>query len=453
MRILHYFLGFPPYRTGGLTKFVYDLMCGQKDNGDEVIALWPGKINFFNNDKIKIRKKKNINGIVNFEIINPLPISLDEGIIDILEYTKKCDKEKYLKYLKKIKPDVIHIHTLMGLHKEFIEAAMENNIKIIFTAHDYFGICPKVTLYNNGETCVDDCNCKKCIQCNYSALSLNKIKILQSPIYRLLKNFKLVKALRKKHRKKFFKNEETGLKEEYDKNYNEICIKEKEYQDLRKYYIEMLEKIDMIHFNSNLTKEIYLKYIKPKKYEVVSITHKDISDNRNNKYIKSNKIRFTFLASTKPYKGFYLLKDVLDEIYKEKKDDFELNVYGNVTDKSKYMIIHENGFNQNDLPEIFSKTDILVAPSLWYETFGFTVLEALSYGVPVIISANVGAKDIVGDFGIIVKTNNKKDLKEKIENLDKDKIMKMKNKIQKDFTIKTWNEFCKEIENLYKEIK
>ena len=29
------------------------------------------------------------------------------------------------------------------------------------------------------------------------------------------------------------------------------------------------------------------------------------------------------------------------------------------------------------------ETDIMVAPSIWYETFGFTVLEALSYGVPV----------------------------------------------------------------------
>lgn len=451
MKVLHYFLGFPPYRSGGLTKFAYDLMCGQKDNGDKVIALWPGKINFFKNDKIRIKKKKNVNGIISFEIINPLPVPLDEGIGDVSEYTKKCDKKIYIEYLKKIKPDVIHIHTLMGLHKEFIEAALENNIKTIFTAHDYFGICPKVTLYNNGTPCIDDCNCKKCVECNYSALSLNKIKIMQSPIYRLLKNLKFVKFLRKKHRKNFFIKENTALKDETEKKYDEISIKE--YQDLRKYYVEMLEKIDMIHFNSNLTKEIYLKYINPKKYKVLSITHKDISDNRNNEYVKSDKIRFTFLASTKPYKGFYLLKDVLDEIYKEKKYDFELNVYENVTEKSEYMIVYKDGFTQMDLCEIFSKTDILVAPSLWYETFGFTVLEALSYGVPVIVSTNVGAKDIMENFGIVVKANNRKDLKEKIENLDKDKIMQMKNNIQNNLMIKTWNEFCQEIKKLYEEIK
>ncbi|WP_418895929.1 hypothetical protein [Sellimonas intestinalis] len=30
-----------------------------------------------------------------------------------------------------------------------------------------------------------------------------------------------------------------------------------------------------------------------------------------------------------------------------------------------------------------------------YKTFGFTVLEALSYGVPVLVSENVGAKDLL----------------------------------------------------------
>ena len=38
MKILHYFLGFPPYRTGGLTKYAYDLMQAQVADGNEVIC-------------------------------------------------------------------------------------------------------------------------------------------------------------------------------------------------------------------------------------------------------------------------------------------------------------------------------------------------------------------------------------------------------------------------------
>ena len=47
----------------------------------------------------------------------------------------------------------------------------------------------------------------------------------------------------------------------------------------------------------------------------------------------------------------------------------------------------------------------MVTPSIWFETFGFTVLEALSYGVPVVISGTVGAKDILVDGAGIVVDN------------------------------------------------
>ena len=61
MIILHYFLGFPPYRTGGLTKYAFDLMKSQADDGNDVMALWPGEIkNYSCKPKIKERKKVKI---------------------------------------------------------------------------------------------------------------------------------------------------------------------------------------------------------------------------------------------------------------------------------------------------------------------------------------------------------------------------------------------------------
>ena len=57
MKILHYFLGFPPYRSGGLTKFAYDLMNAQVSDGNEVAALWPGTMTKIGVNP-KIKKKK-----------------------------------------------------------------------------------------------------------------------------------------------------------------------------------------------------------------------------------------------------------------------------------------------------------------------------------------------------------------------------------------------------------
>lgn len=39
--------------------------------------------------------------------------------------------------------------------------------------------------------------------------------------------------------------------------------------------------------------------------------------------------------------------------------------------------------------------DVLVVPSLWHETFGYVVLEALLEGTPCLVSKNVGSKDLV----------------------------------------------------------
>lgn len=446
MKILHYFLGFPPYRTGGMTTFAMDLMCSQVNDGNEVISLWPGKMNFIFDNKTKIKHRKKNNGIDNYEIINPLPVPLDEGIKDIKYFIKSNDNDCYEIFLNELKPEIIHIHTLMGIHREFIEAANKLGIKTIFTTHDYFGICPKVTLYKYGSVCDEDMNCSECVKCNCNALSIMKIKLIQNPVYRLLKNSFILKCVRKKHRNRFFYEEETKNK----KNMVQIDEKKKYYKQLRDYYISILEKIDCIHFNSNLTKDIYLKYLTPKNYKMISISHKNIVEHKKIQKKGSDKVRFTYLASTKPYKGFYLLKEALDELYKNSEYKFELNVYSQISenDKSEYMKVYDNGFTQDELEKIFAQTDILVAPSIWYETFGFTVIEALNYGVPVLISSNVGAKDVVGEKGIIFNANDKNSLIIALKIINKEKIISMKNKTIK---LKMWNDFYNEIIKLYKD--
>lgn len=411
MRILHYFLGFPPYRTGGLTKFAYDLMQSQAEKGDSVIALWPGRIGFLNSS-LKIKKRKSIGGIENYEIINPLPVPLDEGIRDFELFTKSANEEVYSAFLSSVKADAIHIHTLMGLHKEFIEAADKLKIKTVFTTHDYFGICPKVTLFRKGNVC--DCaeECSGCAECNKNALSLKKIMIMQSPVYRFLKDSFLVKKLRQRHRQAFFEDANEGNVQESEV----LSGSEEQYKALRKYYTDMLEMIDLIHFNSSVTESVYKKFINPKESVILTISNKEISNNTSLEKKSSDKIRYTFLSPAKPFKGYLCLISALDKMWDEGKRNFELNLYTNVPVVKPYMNIKGDGFTRSQLPEIFSNTDILAAPSIWYETFGFTVLEALSYGVPVIVSDRVGAKDIVGESGVVVDLNNENALYDALVN-------------------------------------
>ena len=98
-----------------------------------------------------------------------------------------------------------------------------------------------------------------------------------------------------------------------------------------------------------------------------------------------------------------MLKAACDKLWDDGRK-FELDVHFTPTVMSPYIKVHGR-YTYRDLDNIFQNTDVLVAPSIWYETFGYTVLEALSYGVPVIISGTVGAKDILTDGAGIVLNN------------------------------------------------
>ena len=446
MVILHYFLGFPPYRSGGLTTYSVDLMWAQKKKVDKLIALWPGNMKLFSK-KIQIVRRKNIDNIINYELINPLPIPLDEGIKDISAYTEAGESYVYSEFLTQIRPDIIHIHTLMGLHKEFIDVAKKMNIKIIFTSHDYFGICPKVTLYKNGDVCKNDNGCRDCVNCNQTALSLNKIKIMQSSMYRKIKSTYFVSAIRKLHRQKFFEEEK---KEQLFIDKNLIEEKARAYRRLRKFYIKILQNIDVIHFNSSLTKNVYEQYFKLPKNKVLSISHKNIKDNRNvNTWNYQKKVRLTCLAPAKPFKGYNVLIDSLDKLWKHGNHNFSLKMFNNVPDKRPYMTVQEEGFVYSDLKKIMEETDILIAPSVSYETFGFTVLEALSFGVPVIVSNHVGAKDIVKDAGIIVEAGDVSGLCEAILSLNEKKLNQLRKNVKHSVDIISWKQFIGECYKLY----
>lgn len=447
MVIIHYFLGFPPYRSGGLTKYSVDLMNAQAQNGDTIIALWPGRINLLLKQS-RIIKKKNVNNIVNYELVNPLPVSLDEGIKNIDEYTKPIDINVFLDFFEKECPEIIHIHTLMGLPKEFVMAAKKLNIKTVFTSHDYFGICPKVTLYKNGCVCNDDDECRNCVYCNETALTLKKIQVMQSALYRNLKNTYIVSKIRQMHRKKFFIEEKN---EKIINEKNDLERRAEDYRKLRKFYINILRDMDIIHFNSSMTKEIYGRYFDLPKNKVLTISHKNIKDNRNvNRWEYHQKLRLTCLAPAKPFKGYKVLIESLDELWKQGKREFQLKMFNMVPDKRPYMQVQEKGFVYADLKQIMNETDVLIAPSVSYETFGFTVLEALSFGVPVIVSDHVGAKDIVNDAGIIVKAGDNVELCNAISTLTKDRLYQLRKNVKQNVTIISWKQFIEECYKLYR---
>lgn len=447
MKILHYSLGLPPFRSGGLTKYSVDLIKEQSKQGYDVFLLYPGSINRFK--KTTIENDTDFFGVKVYELINPLPISLLNGVKEVSYYYDKKDQGYFYKWLNKNRIEVIHIHTLMGLPLELILAAKQLNIRIIYTTHDYYGICPKVNLIReNGQICNNNLEFNICEKCCKNGLSYKKIIIMQSRIYRVIKRFSIGKKLIRLFKCNMIKN----LKGELNST-NLQCKEEyaKEYKKLQEYYYTIFNNIDYFHFNSSVSKKVFEKYIYNIKGQVIPITHADIKDNRKLKNYKNEKIRILFLGNELPYKGLDMLKRSLKEI---PSDKFILNVYGTDSIENKKNINYHGKYKYKDLEKIFEDNDIIIIPSIWFETFSLVALEAYSFGMPIILTDFVGFKDNIknNETGFIIKPNEN-DLSHLLNSIinDKNKLREInKNILLESFELDIENH-VKKIIKLYEE--
>lgn len=175
------------------------------------------------------------------------------------------------------------------------------------------------------------------------------------------------------------------------------------YENLLASYKRMYAMMDAIHFNSQNTYDIYTRYLAsiPIDSKVIPITHKDIGDHRRIKEYSIDRLNLGFIGSETPYKGLPLLKRVISRLNKlGYEDSLTLKIYGGriAVDGILPNVFYCGKFAQAEMKEIYSEMDLLVVPSIWYETFSLATIEALQYGVPVLVSDKVGAKDFVRKY-------------------------------------------------------
>lgn len=89
------------------------------------------------------------------------------------------------------------------------------------------------------------------------------------------------------------------------------------------------------------------------------------------------------------------------------------------------------GGEHRDMPAVYNACDILVLPSL-FDSFGFPVLEAMASGIPVIVSKNTGASELVDGTaaGLVLEDpRDIGDIRRKIVSLlgDKERLYDMGN--------------------------
>lgn len=448
MKILHYTLGLPPNRSGGLTKYATDLMVVQNNNGDEVSLLYPGDFTFWKQRKTQIVRLEKYQNIAVYEIENPSTIPLLHGVREpekIYESKTKFSVELMEVFYNEVQPDIMHIHTLMGLPLELILFLKEKDVKIIFTSHDYYGLCMKVNFINQKGDLCNSPNGLNCAICNRKA---------PSSLFLRLRNSSYL--LRHKGRVSYRGNMKSDVPMTDTSDFPSN-IESNKYDNLIKYFIGILKLVDCFHYNSSISKEVYENYLMPKKSKIIPITHANIFDFRALKRFDKNHVKIGFIGSASNYKGLPMLKEVLVELETENISNWSLKVWGGGVglDAECKKINYMGKYSSDELETVFGGIDLLIVPSIWKETFSLITLESLSYGVPVLVTTNVGAKDIVKQYNesfIIEPTRDALYNKLKLILVDNVTLIEYNNKITSKSFDFGFEKHALEIKQLYNSV-
>jgi glycosyltransferase involved in cell wall biosynthesis len=138
------------------------------------------------------------------------------------------------------------------------------------------------------------------------------------------------------------------------------------------------------------------------------------------------KIVFGYCGGLASHKGVHLLVRAFRSL---EAPDAELRIYGAALepDKDYERALHKiaegdkrirfcGSYKQEDVSRVFRELDVLVIPSLWYETYSFTLHEALAFNVPVIASNTGVLADKITDSitGLTFPLGNEAGLAQKL---------------------------------------
>ena len=247
-----------------------------------------------------------------------------------------------------------------------------------------------------GTPCEDSREGANCVRCNANAYGLTTVRLMQSKLYEMAKYSPPARWLRRAAKFAYRHRDEQLPEVEADPD------RAREFAGLREFHLSMLDLVDCLHFNSTVSRDEYRKYV-ARPGRVLSITHSRIRLTRREPRaaVRTGPVAITFIGSIEPYKGLGLLTECLSDLLDRGVDSWRLHVHGDIAKpEMPFGPAHyqwHGRYRGPDLSGILAGTDLLVVPSVCRETFGFSGLEALASGVPVLASESAGFTDLVRD--------------------------------------------------------
>lgn len=177
---------------------------------------------------------------------------------------------------------------------------------------------------------------------------------------------------------------------------------------------------------------------------------------------KDDIFRVVFIGTLSLRKGFQYLLEAWQLL---KLKNAELVLAGPLSADSRYALKKFDGKivfkilgplkSMEEVSALYNQASVCVFPSI-EEGFGMVVTEAMASGIPVIVSENVGAKDVINDReeGFIVPIRDARAIKEAILYLyeDRNKREQMAEKARLKAESQTWQKYEERLIEVYEEL-
>lgn len=321
---------------------------------------------------------------------------------------------KIVKKVLDFQPDIVHVHNWhFAIGPLFIREINKIGIPIVHTVHNYRLLCPSGILYHKGHLFT------KSLSQSFPWSAVKK-RVYRSSI---LQTFWLAFVVW------FHKKIDTWKKIDA-------------YVCLTPFSVKVFQES-----NFGISKEKFI--VKPNFTE----HQKKIEFNEREKH-------FLFIGRLSEEKGIEMLLDTF------KNAIFDLKIAGDGPLKNRVVevekefpnITYLGNLSGDEVGEEMQKAQALIFPSVWYEGMPMTIIEAFSYGTPVIAS-NVGAMTSMifhGSNGFLFKYGNKDSLMQNIVHFDSlgiEEKRQMYSKAFEEFRTKYSKELQKEFFNTIYNIK
>jgi glycosyltransferase involved in cell wall biosynthesis len=363
------------------------------------------------------------------------------------EYNNKNTRKVFEAILENIDPDIIHFMHFSRISTSAIDVCQSLNIPIVFTATDFWFICPmSQLLLKDGSLCEGPdphaINCFKHFSSLLFRWQISKtINLVPDPVFgkamHIMKS-SLIKNLWPCSMINSLKNRKGFLFKQINK-IDRILVPTK------------LMKRILVGNGLNSDKCVFSQYgIELPEYKGTSNNH--------------DKFKIGFIGTLSKYKGAHVLLNAVNEIPIEKYN-YEVIIYGNTHQFPSYMdelkqISRNNGsitfmgtFPNDKIYEVISELDVLVVPSLWYENTPLVIYHAHAVKCPVIASNLEGMTEAVRNNidGFVFEKGNHIQLAECLTILmDNNGIL---NDFKRNIKLPKCNKaYAKEMIDIYKEL-